>query len=293
MCLFISVFWVVPRARADELGEFQTAKIAFEEQRYGVAVDLFMRFLKPTLIGSGSKAVRSRPLMLEAYKYLGASHVFLNQVSQAEEAFTKLVHEDPDYVLDPVAFPSDVVDVFNRIKKRLAAAPHADALAPREQALKSIVALAETETIREKHSRWVAAIPFGVGQFQNGNKTLGIVLLASESVLFAVSLFSFLKHQSLYQETVTSDNLTTLNNEEALWRRMNWISSGLFAATAIGGVIEAQVNFEPETVRYEKRPLPRQWMQNVSSRIQPGVQALRFVPDISTTQAKFVLTGSF
>src|SRR5665213_1013704 len=39
--------------------------------------------------------------------------------------------------------------------------------------------------VTEKHSRWVALAPFGFGQFQNGQRGLGVFFLAADSLLLA------------------------------------------------------------------------------------------------------------
>ena len=50
--------------------------------------------------------------------------------------------------------------------------------------------LASQESVVVRHSRWIAALPFGVGQFQNGQEGLGYALLVSEALLAGASITS-------------------------------------------------------------------------------------------------------
>ena len=43
--------------------------------------------------------------------------------------------------------------------------------------------LASTETVIERHSRWFALVPFGAGQFQNGQTAEGWLFLIGEGLL--------------------------------------------------------------------------------------------------------------
>src|SRR5690606_30400888 len=60
----------------------------------------------------------------------------------------------------------------------------------RRKRLEELERLAAEETVILENPRWLMHVPFGVGQFQNGNKTLGWTFLIGESVLAATALGS-------------------------------------------------------------------------------------------------------
>ena len=60
-----------------------------------------------------------RPLVLESRKYLAATYLFLGRKSDAEGQLELLLRAEPDYVLDPLAFPAEFVKTFSEVKVRL------------------------------------------------------------------------------------------------------------------------------------------------------------------------------
>jgi hypothetical protein len=117
------------------------------------------------------------------------------------------------------------------------------------------------EVIIEKHSRLVAALPFGAGQFQNGEIGLGVFFASSEALAAAASLASAIAVHRLEAVDVTMRtrqgfvDVAELNRQilKAAW--VNRISFGTWAALAVIGVIEAQVTFVPERLTVRKRQL--------------------------------------
>lgn len=118
------------------------------------------------------------------------------------------------------------------------------------------------EVVVEKRSRLVAALPFGVGQFQNGAEGLGVFFASSEALAAAVSIGSAIMVSRLADTGATMRNrqdqpvnVIALNRQidEAAW--VNRISFGTWAALAVIGVIEAQVAFVPERRTVRERQL--------------------------------------
>jgi hypothetical protein len=95
----------------------------------------------------------------------------------------------------------------------------------------------------EAKSRWIASVPFGAGQFQNGNDDLGWALLITETVLLGSSVALYVAHEDL-RGVVPESEAKLVVEEEAALRIGNWISLGLFAAVATAGIFEAQLALE-------------------------------------------------
>ena len=119
----------------------------------------------------------------------------------------------------------------------------------------------------ERHSFAVNFIPFGAGQFQNGQRRKGWLFLGAEAVL-ARRLGRRVRHQLRASTALTPHrrlqrsrsrwassarprpSITRRKTRRARCSRSSWSSGGLFFAVAIWGVIDAIHHYQPEV------PLP-------------------------------------
>jgi len=269
-----TLFWAAltclpgPAARANDFEEFESARNAYEAQDYALAVKRFA-----ALGGGDSPTLTNRSLLLESKKYLGASYLFLGKLTQAEAEFERLLRMDPQYILDPLAFPGEVQRLFAGVKSRLDSERRvAEEERRREQdrlqkletervsserrRWEQLTQLAQTERVQEVHSRWVALMPFGVGQLQNGHGDLAAVLAVSEGSLLLVSFVSWVVHENLRGQEPRPNQRDEFNVTERVSRYTNQISLGLFGAVALTGIIDAQLRFQETVATERKRELP-------------------------------------
>ena len=258
-------------ALANDFDQFQNARAAYDSQNYALAADLFRGLLTDADAGD------DRPLIIESRKYLAAAALFLGRKQEAQAQFEALLRVEPDYVLDPLAFPDEVGRLFSEVKARVdaerqraqqdrektqaaqaeQAARHARQLEQQRDGMSRLLSLASTERIEERHSRWIASMPFGIGQFQNGNDGLGLVLAVSEGSLLAISFASFLLHENLRgQDPNTPALRQDARTAEAVFRYTNQISLGLFTVLAVTGIVDAHLRFQPSRAYDRRRPLP-------------------------------------
>jgi hypothetical protein len=109
-------------------------------------------------------------------RYLGACHHFLGEKEAAATAFRELLAEDPHADLDPVQFPPELVAFFRDLQARQAPAPASSAPPP------------EVHATAPRKSRGVALLPFGAGQFQNGEPGKGAIYASLEGVALSVGI---------------------------------------------------------------------------------------------------------
>jgi tetratricopeptide (TPR) repeat protein len=255
-------------AAADELSDFEAARRNYDKQSYAKAA----RGLE-SLVGGVVPRARNPVVRLEARKYLGATYLFLGKNEAAREQFRLLLEEDPDYDIDPVAFPEAVVTTFQEVQKKVQVerarreavdaarrkrerAGELEELIRQQQRIQGLEELARTETVKKVNSRWIAALPFGIGQFQNENRRLGIMFAVTESAFLAASIATFIGHNSLRDENPAPSELERARRVERALRIGNWVSVGAFLSFAIAGVVEAEVRFKPEITTTRKRDLP-------------------------------------
>jgi tetratricopeptide (TPR) repeat protein len=255
-------------ASADELSDFEAARRSYDKQSYAKAE----RGLE-SLVGGVVPRARNPVVRLEARKYLGATYLFLGKGKEAREQFRLLLEEDPEYDIDPVAFPEAVVETFQEVRAEVTAelaerealdaarqqrerAGELEELILQQQRIQALEELAATETVEKVNSRWIAALPWGIGQFQNGNRKLGIMFAVTESAFLAASIATFIGHNSLRDENPAPSELERAQRVERALRIGNWVSVGALLSFYVAGVVEAEVRFQPVIRTTRKRELP-------------------------------------
>jgi hypothetical protein len=282
------LLWAASPRPADE---FERGKTAFSRAEYGRAIDLLRPLLYPEV------RLESEGEVVQAHRMLGVAHLFEDQPDDARREFRKLLELRPDYRFDPLLDPPRVVDFFN------------DVLRQEEQEISAIVArrrLREAEqaarrqreadrlraqqalVVRiERHSFAVNFIPFGAGQFQNGQRRKGWLFFGAEAVLGTVSVAAFATNFALYgiaphrrclvMQPLDANGLPLRCPDSAIDRsderlstnllRAQLATGGLFFAVAIWGVVDAIRHFKSEVVLNPQPPAPP---RTTSFRLSPN-----------------------
>jgi len=258
----------------DEQAEFEKGRNAYRAQKYEEADARFLRMLDPE---HGS--LHDKVLIKQARMYWAATRVALHQDEDARGQFEILLNEDPHYEPDPLAFPTDVVNAFIDTRARLHARLEeiqreqyrraAERKAREEVAhqrevarLKMLEKLAGEAEVTEKHSRWIALLPFGAGQFQNGQRTLGWFFVATESTLVAGGLVTVPIYWADLAKANQTYSLPTAPIAQQYLDRANTVQYinlalyGALAATVIAGAIQAEVAYVPDPVSIRPRAVP-------------------------------------
>lgn len=286
LVLILMAAFALPAA-ADELSDFESARRNYDKQNYTKAA----RGLE-SLVGGAVPRATNPVVRVEARKYLGATYLFLAKDAAAREQFQLLLQEDPDYEIDPVAFPEAVVQTFQEVKREVTVdreraealeaaqqqrerSDELEELIREQQRVRELEALAAAETVEKVNSRWIAALPWGIGQFQNQNRKLGIMFAVTETAFLASSIATFIGHNSLRDENPTPDELDRARRVERALRIGNWASVGALLSFYVAGVIEAEVRFKPVIRTTRERDLPEQEQstqtQGVQFRLQLGL----------------------
>jgi hypothetical protein len=199
---------------------------------------------------------------------------------------------------DSLVFPPPVVERFLRVRETLheeirrselgrveIARREAEERALKEKAkdarVRALEELAMREVVTVRNRRWLAVIPFGVGQFQNGNSELGWAFLTSEVALGATALTA-LAMQTHF--TLEAHRLQNPSNNAVLetWNTLLDVSAWGFLGVAALGVAEAQLSFVPEVRETRIRPIPPELRRRDAS-------AVRVVPNFRASERTLVL----
>ena len=216
----------------------------------------------------------SAALRAEAYKMLGLSLFYQGRKGEAYSAFREWLYLEPDAELDPFYVPPAAVSFFDSVKKeeeptlaplraQKRAEQEAQKKAAAEQAEKRRQADLEEERKRlltlqpnverrvVQHEFWVTMMPFGIGQLQNGDRSLGITLAIAQVIAGAASGGSALLLEELRDRETGRFSAQGTPSPYLNAQRLNvvkWVGAALFYALWVGGAIHAAVHYQPEEV---------------------------------------------
>jgi hypothetical protein len=170
---------------------------------------------------------------------------------EARQEVLALFVAKPDFKLDPAVDPQVAVNFFETIRKEqveryevlVRKAREEAERKQREEAARAQRILVERQIIRR--SRFIAMVPFGVGQYQNGDRGKAIAFGVTEGALALLSIASYIADVARFPNGEYNPG------EEAAVNALVGleVSAGV-AAIAVGiiGIIEAQVRLKPETI---------------------------------------------
>ena len=219
---------------------FDNAVRTFQYQDYGRAQKLFQELLYPDVILEEVDQIR------DAREYLGASEWFLGNQEAARQEFTSLLINWSNHELDPFYYPPDLISFFESLRvelvqlKLIKDRPKPQ-LEEEENGQEGAVYEKETINIQSPVMPW---IPFGVGQFSNGDISLGTTFLILETGLLATAITSYY--------LILNNAVDAPDEGQSLYTTF-WVSQGLLVALAATGIIEANLRFKGTTSSIERR----------------------------------------
>ncbi len=242
------------------------ARVTFEYGDYPQASRLLAALVEVGRFESAS-------LRAEAYRLLGLSLFYQGRRGEAYSAFLEYLFLEPDAQLDPFYVPPAAVSFFEQVKKEAeskllpiraqkrseqqarqkAASEEADRRRQREleeerRKLQQFSPSVERRVVQREF--WVSVMPFGIGQFQNGDRSLGIALATAEVIAGAASGGSALLIEQLRDaNTGRFNNRGPGSTPYLTASRLNvlkWASAGVFYALWAAGAVHAAMRFKPE-----------------------------------------------
>lgn len=209
-------------------------------------------------------------LVTAARRYYAACLYAQHQEAAAREMLIQMLRDDPLARLDQTQYDPRFTRSFDLLQRelqpeldrmlteRVLAREQAEATRRAHEALMRELISHEAEI--ERVPRELMWVPFGVGQFANGQRGLGAVFLALEAALTVTCATTFALHQSIYPPggSFALDDYSQAQLAYSL-QLTNWISTGLLGAVIIGGVVQAQIAWQPIRRRtVVPRPVPRE-----------------------------------
>jgi hypothetical protein len=208
-------------------------------------------------------------LRARAYSLLGQALLLQNppRPAEAHRAFLELLLLDPDTELDSFYVPPRVIEFFDREKKELEpqiaplrAQRRAEKEARRrafeeeaqrrrqeetERRLKTIQPNVERTVVQ--HEYWVSLLPFGLGQLQNGDRTLGYTLATLEVIFGAASVGSALLIETLRDQNTQKFGPGDYQIAHRL-QIVKWVGAAAFYSLWAFGAVHAAMNYKAHTI---------------------------------------------
>ncbi|HZL16812.1 MAG TPA: tetratricopeptide repeat protein [Polyangia bacterium] len=250
---------------------FDRGRTAFGRAEYRRAIEILHPLLYPEVL------LDSEGEVVQAHRMLGVAYLYQNQSDEARREFHKLLELRPDYRFDPLLDPQQVVDAFNGVVKEEETEIASFEARRRQRDQELLARRLREERLRppvttilryEHHPYGLNFVPFGVGQFQSGQRRKGWLFLGVEAGLGAVSIGAFATNLALYglhphrkclvQEPIDSNGLSetcppdkidhSQEDTSSALLRVQLVTGALFFATAIWGVVDALRHYRREVL---------------------------------------------
>lgn len=247
-----------------------------EAAKYDQCVAELDRLLDP----NGKRPLKDPQIVETARLYHATCYIGLGKPELADEPLRQAIRNNPQMrTPDSLLFPQRVIERFISVRDsmvdELRAKERTAIENARRQAAERLTEdnerwaymlqlerLAREEVVVVKNKRWVAAVPFGVGQFQNGDTALGWVFFGTEAALGITALTALNVHTHLNTKVGEAKERGASAAPDVNERLDDWhlalelSTYGLIAVAALG-IAEAQLSFVPEVRTVRERPMPK------------------------------------
>ncbi len=276
---------VAEQPRLNDTAELARVVSLYEAGKYGECADSFHRLLS----ADSPRPLHDLDVVESARIYHAACLIGIGQNQQADEPLRAAIRLNPQMKPpDSLVFPPQVIDRFLRVRETMfdvirkaedervrqaQEQAHQQEERARKERLRvaGLERLAQQETLITPKSRWLALVPFGVGQFQNGEKSLGYVFLTSEVLLAASTLTTLGVETHLILATSQTNEAAASNGSRMKdWHAALAYSAYAWLGVSVIGIVEAQLLFTPEQRQVRKRPLPVELRPQSAFRIEPS-----------------------
>jgi len=205
----------------------------------------------------------------QAQVYDAACLIAIGKTDAANDRFRSAIRENPQMAVpSAVVFPPAVIERFvivrtelmeeirrseqERMVRERGAAEEARRRADAERRRVAMLEdLASEETLITRNRRWLASVPFGVGQFQNRDYTLGAIFLVSETLLLATAITATSLELANISEAqggqgITDSEVDPLNKNIETAQIVSLGATGALLLVVAGGILQANLAFVPE-----------------------------------------------
>lgn len=235
---------LVRDAAATPASDFARAREEFQHGNYREAIPLLKDLLYPTA------RLSSKAQLAEAHLLLGVAHFETDNRKEAAAEFQEALRYDEDMVLDELLFTKESIEFFEEqkaeYKRRAKEEEEKRKLAEERDAYRR--ALANLRVINvEKHPYYINFIPFGAGQFQNGQSGKAYFFSISQGVTGGASMliFGYLWLKYGYEGKVPPEDASSVRR----WQQIQITSGALCLGLMAWGIVDSLRHYKKEIRR--------------------------------------------
>lgn len=200
--------------------------------------------------------------ILEVHMFLGAAYYEEGDADHARREFEEALKLDSNLVIGPPNYSEKTTKFFNTVKREYLERTDA-ARREAEQALRR--KFLEETVLFDRRQFYINFIPFGAGQFQNGERGKGIAFLVGQAAFTGASLglytYQVLRY-GFFGGKVPQDEVDTARTIQMLQIGSGSIAIGLM----VWGILDAWANYQPVV----SRPLPEDLKQEYLDLFRTG-----------------------
>jgi len=218
--------------------DLRKARELFFQGRY----ERVLSIVESLLLTDLARGQRVSALELEAFAYF-----LSNRQGEAERSWRELLEIDPNHELDPVDVPPQMVTFFQNVAPPT---PPPDPWPPPEPAPEKPPAAkaddpSPLDPLPDRSPEpergcgiWLCLIPFGGGQFANGNYVKGGLFAGAEALFLSLNIGMYWANQIEFEKHGGSFPDEALADRRTLWKH---VFLGFFLTTLVYGVIDAYI----------------------------------------------------
>jgi tetratricopeptide (TPR) repeat protein len=180
--------------------------------------------------------------LIEARKTLGTLYYLLGEEQKARAQFELALLIRPAAQLDLYSTAPPVLRFFDEVKAEVAKkSEEVDRIYGQRKAHFEAPRYIERDKI--KHIELLCYLPFGAGQFQNGQLGLGIMFLTLDVVMLAANILGYVMHALLADKNGII--APSKAGQRDAWLSVQYAGLAGFAGGWIAGAIHARLFFQP------------------------------------------------
>lgn len=269
-------------AAADPSKEFVEARTAFRSGEYQQAAVLFSSLLYP------NNKLDDQQERVDAHLMLAVAKYEIGQHQSADEEFKEAVELDPQLRISTYGFSEDATSHFEKKKREYDdKAREIEEKFRRAREFDQQKKAVNRIRIKENRNYFLNLVPFGVGQFQNGQRNKAVFFATSQFVAGAVSLGIYSYLRGRYPDgKVPIDEV-----DQARDLQIFQIAAGVTFLGLVGwGVVDAFVHYEDKL-----RPLTPEEKEQYLRELEREQRrtSLRLSPTLTPDGAGAALTWEF
>jgi tetratricopeptide (TPR) repeat protein len=263
--------------------EFVEARTVFRSGQYGEAIALFNGLLYPTSRLSDSQELADAHLLLAVCYFETGKREF------AEREFEEALALRPDLHIEAFGFSRAATEFLEtkkgQIDERTREAAERLRMARERQRL---IAAVNRLKVKEQPNMLLNLVPFGVGQFQNGERSRALFFGLSELVLGGVSVAMWAYQLRYADGLVPPDEVDTVRNVQVVQ-----VTTGTLCIAVMGwGIIDAFWRYKGARFRPLTPEEKREYMKQVGAEPTPR-SSFRLTPAVSPDAAGAALSWEF